>query len=190
MAEIGNNEGRPASGAHRQRKKSTRIDMTAMVDVAFLLLTFFILTTTLAQPMVIKLISPPKDEGIDQEVAQTKIMTILLGADNKAHYYTYRDGDSEPILQTTDLSHAGIRVAIQAHLDRRPNRCPPNATVEDIRASGCWDPIIVLKPGPGSKMQNFVDILDEMQISQVPKYAFTKTEALDTTLMLQHQLMD
>ena len=165
MAEVdtGGGGGKHKGGAPKQKKKSTRIDMTAMVDVAFLLLTFFILTTTLATPKAMELIKPPKlDKPEDQlEVAESKVMTILLGENDKA---------------------------IQKHLNRFPTRCPKGAKIEEIKASKCWDPIIVLKPTKVCKYKNVVDILDEMRINSVPKYALGEVSPDDSLLMVKNNL--
>jgi biopolymer transport protein ExbD len=192
MAEVdtGGGGGGKHKGGPKQKKKSTRIDMTAMVDVAFLLLTFFILTTTLATPQALELIKPPKlDNPEDQlEVAESKVMTILLGENDKVHYFVYLNGSKEPTIKSTDFSADGIRKEIQNHLTRFPNRCPKGATAEEIRAQRCWDPIVVLKPTKVSKYKNMVDILDEMRINQVPKYALAEITPEDSILMLDNNL--
>ncbi len=63
MAEIQEGNATPRGGRPRQKKKSTRVDMTAMVDVAFLLLTFFILTTTMASPHAMEVNKSPSIIG-------------------------------------------------------------------------------------------------------------------------------
>ena len=192
MAEVdtGGGGGKHKGGAPKQKKKSTRIDMTAMVDVAFLLLTFFILTTTLATPKAMELIKPPKlDKPEDQlEVAESKVMTILLGENDKVHYYVYLNGSKEPTIETTDFSATGAREAIQKHLNRFPTRCPKGAKIEEIKASKCWDPVIVLKPTKVCKYKNVVDILDEMRINSVPKYALGEVSPDDSLLMVKNNL--
>jgi biopolymer transport protein ExbD len=193
MAEVdtgGGGGGKHKGKGPKQKKKSTRIDMTAMVDVAFLLLTFFILTTTLATPQALELIKPPKlDNPEDQlEVAESKVMTILLGEDDKVHYYVYLNGSKEPTIKTTDFSDEGIRKAIQEHLNRFPNRCPKGAKAEEIKASKCWDPIVVLKPTKTSRYKNMVDILDEMRINNVLKYALGEVTPDDSLLMVDNNL--
>ncbi|MEY3444272.1 MAG: hypothetical protein RLZZ519_2553, partial [Bacteroidota bacterium] len=180
MAEIESGGSNYKRGARPNRKKSTRIDMTAMVDVAFLLLTFFILTTALASPKAMALTQPEESEA---EVAQSKLMTIILGENDRIHYFTYNEVDENPTVNSTDFSADGIRAAIVAHLARRPNRCPANTPVEEMKASGCWDPIFVLKPANGSKYKNVVDILDEMKITEEPKYALAALGAADSLLM-------
>jgi biopolymer transport protein ExbD len=184
MAEVdtGGGGGKHKGGAPKQKKKSTRIDMTAMVDVAFLLLTFFILTTTLAQPKAMELNKAPKtdDNTNEQLVVEKKVLTLILGENNKIHYY---QGVTDPKVKSTDFSADGIRKVIQKHLDLYPNRCN---TVDN--APGCWDPIFVLKPNKTSKYKNMVDILDEMRINKVPKYALADFTPEDSLLLIDNNL--
>lgn len=172
-------------GGSKQKKRSTRIDMTAMVDVAFLLLTFFILTTTMATPKSMQLNVPPKPKDKTQEdqteldVKESKVMTILMGKDNNVYWYK---GVTEPEVFTTDFGDKGIREEIMKHINK-PGvpRCKGKETT-----SGCWDPIVVLKPTESAKYKNVVDILDEMNITGTPKYALTKMTAVDS-ILLQEQ---
>ena len=91
MAEIqqkGDSGGK--GGKKRAKKASTKIDMTPMVDLAFLLLTFFMLTTTFAKPNVMQLTMPVKEKNPNPE-EQTKIkasqaVTVILAPDDKIFY--------------------------------------------------------------------------------------------------------
>lgn len=189
MAEVdtGGGGGKHKGGGPKQKKKSTRIDMTAMVDVAFLLLTFFILTTTMATPKAMELIKPPKlDNPEDQlDVAASKVLTLIMGADDKVHYFV---GIEDPEVKTTDFSATGVRQVILDHLNAKSNRCPKGATADDIKASKCWDPIVVLKPTKWSKYKNTVDILDEMRITRTPKYALGEFTPADSLLLAEKNL--
>lgn len=185
MADIESGGGNHPRGARLQRKKSTRIDMTAMVDVAFLLLTFFILTTTLAMPKAMFLTQP---EPSEMEVSQTKLMTIILGENDKVHYLLYDAEGNEPSVHSTDFSDSGIRAAIQAHVHKRADRCPDKAKPEFLKATGCWDPIFVIKPSKRSKYKNVVDILDEIKIGNGLKYAIGDFTPDDSLLMAKHGL--
>ncbi|MEM7037000.1 MAG: biopolymer transporter ExbD [Bacteroidota bacterium] len=169
-------------GGPKQKKKSTRIDMTAMVDVAFLLLTFFILTSTLATPKAMELIKPPKtdDDSNEQKVVEDKVMTFILGADDKIHCV---HKITDPDIETVDFSDEGLRKVIDDHLNRFPNRC---SEVGD--APGCWDPIFVIKPAITCKYKNMVDIMDEMRINNIPKYALDEVNSQDSLLMVDNNL--
>lgn len=174
MADITPSAPAAKGGRPRPKKRSTRVDMTAMVDVAFLLLTFFILTTTMASPQAMEVNKSPKD-GDGKPVAESKILTLVLDGDDQVHYW---QGVTNPVVQTADLSAEGIRTIIQAHLTRFPNRCNTVGNAE-----GCWDPIFVIKPYQASRYKNFVDILDEMQINDVPKYAIADFLPEDSLLL-------
>src|SRR5215217_6169934 len=90
MAELDTSGGGKGGGGKvRSKKASTRVDLTAMVDLAFLLITFFILTTTLQKPKAMDLVMPDKDENNDTNlpVPESRTMTILLGSNNKLEWY-------------------------------------------------------------------------------------------------------
>src|SRR6476661_10965496 len=171
MAEIQQKADSGGGGKKRAKKMSTKIDMTPMVDLAFLLLTFFMLTTTFAKPNVMQLTMPVKKTD---DVEQTKIkasqaVTILLGKDNKAYYYFGLNTPTDPSvpkpeLKVTNFSASGIR---QVLLDRK-RRAP--------------EPIVLIKPTEDAKYKNMVDILDEMNITNQKKYALVKIDKNDETL--------
>lgn len=180
MAEVNqeNGLGKNGGGRPRQKKKSTRVDMTAMVDVAFLLLTFFILTTTMGQPYVMEVNKPPLSDGAP--VVEGKVMTLVLGADDQVHYWVGTDGES---VQTVGFDGDGIRKVIVGHLNKEGNRC------RGKEVHGCWDPMFVIKPYKSSRYKNLVDILDEMAINGVSKYALGDIEAADSVLLAGHHLL-
>ena len=157
MAEIQQNQ---KQGSSKRKKTSTRIDMTAMVDVAFLLLTFFILTTSLATPYAMELNTPP--EGGITDINCKKMMTIYLTAEDQIHYVAGCDQDN---IVPTDFSKKGIRVDLIREKQTRN------------------DLIISIKPSPECSYGNVVDILDEIKISGAPKYALAPwTDADDEFL--------
>ncbi|GAB3722041.1 biopolymer transporter ExbD [Hymenobacter agri] len=178
MAEIqGKADSGGKGGKKRAKKMSTKIDMTPMVDLAFLLLTFFMLTTTFAKPNVMQLTMPVKktDDVEDTKIKASQAMTIILGKDNKAYYYfglnTPLDKTvPKPELKVTDFSANGIR---QVLLDRQ-RRQP--------------EPIILIKPTEDSKYKNMVDILDEMNITNQKKYALVKVPKDDLDLIKESGL--
>src|ERR1700712_4162068 len=89
MAELDTSGGgKKGGGKVRSKKSSTRVDLTAMVDLAFLLITFFILTTTLQKPKAMDLTMPDKDDNNNQlPVPETRTMTVLLGKGNRVEWY-------------------------------------------------------------------------------------------------------
>jgi biopolymer transport protein ExbD len=156
----------------RARKHSFRLDMTPMVDLAFLLLTFFMLTTTFAKPNVMQLQMPakPQADSDNTPLPASKAMTIILGSGHQAYYYfgLARPEDPSvpvPTLHTTNFGPKGIRQALLARGQQRP------------------EPVVLIKAGPRAKYSDMVDILDEMNITGQKKYALTDLTAADHQLL-------
>lgn len=160
MAEMQQNPGPRQGAMARQRKKSTRIDMTAMVDVAFLLLTFFILTTTLARPSGLKM-TLPENTG-DINIRCSRMMEIYPGENGKVYWYAGCDRES---ISTTGYGEQGIRSVIRARLAENPEL------------------VITLKPTGAATYANLVDILDEMKITGAPRYALAPLADADLELL-------
>lgn len=173
MAEIqGKADSGGKGGKKRAKKMSTKIDMTPMVDLAFLLLTFFMLTTTFAKPNVMQLTMPVKQKKEDEEtkIKASQAMTILLGKDNKAYYYfglnTPNDKTvQKPELKVTNFSANGLRQVLLTRQRQQP------------------EPIILIKPTDDAKYKNMVDVLDEMNITNQKKYALVKVPKEDLDLI-------
>jgi biopolymer transport protein ExbD len=168
MAEIqpkGDSGGK--GGKKRAKKMSTKIDMTPMVDLAFLLLTFFMLTTTFNKPQTMEINMPSNEKTPDPlELPASKALTVILGKNDKVYYYQgLNDGKTQPDLKTTDYSDKGIR---QVLLDL-------GNKIEGLT--------VLIKPVKTSRYKNVVDILDEMSITNTRKYALVKMSPLDTKLM-------
>jgi biopolymer transport protein ExbD len=136
----------------RKRKKlSTRVDLTPMVDLGFLLITFFIFTTKMEEPHAMKLKLPKDTLNDSTSVKESETINIVLGADNTLFYYT---GNSIDMMSTTVYT-AGIRRLITEKRNQMINA----------------DKLTVLiKPMQESSFKNVVDILDEMLINQVKRY--------------------
>src|SRR3569833_570098 len=97
MAELDTSGGGKSKKKGGQKKKSVRVDLTAMVDLAFLLITFFILTTTLNKPKAQELIMPDKDDTHQQlPVPESRTMTLLLGNNDKLEWFVGKPGDMKP----------------------------------------------------------------------------------------------
>jgi biopolymer transport protein ExbD len=192
MAEIqsGGDDGHKKGKKPHAKKQSTRIDMTPMVDLAFLLLTFFMLTTTFNKPKVMEINMPvPQDENTPPtKVEDDKTTTILIGKDNKLFYY---DGVFNPLdistIKKTDYSKDGIRKMLinknkklydivagfeQQRLDGRLNEKQYKDTVNWAKKqkenNGLF---VIIKAVEESNYENIVNILDEMQICNVVNFA-------------------
>jgi biopolymer transport protein ExbD len=165
MAEIESGGGSRKKGAKvRSKKASTKVDMTPMVDLAFLLITFFMLTTTLNKPQALQVNMPDKnDKEKKPEIAESKAMTIILGENDKIYWYT---GVKEPNVSTTDYSAEGIR-----HVLNKKNK--------EIGV----DLVVVIKAMKKAKYKNLVDILDEMNITHTKRFAVVDITTQDEELV-------
>ncbi|MFK7921439.1 MAG: ExbD/TolR family protein [Bacteroidia bacterium] len=183
MAEISNSSDKNGKrgSPSRRGKRSTRIDMTAMVDVAFLLLTFFVLTATINTEHVMEAILPPPCENNDcgKQIDQKKILTFIMDENDKLYYYLGMPEEGN--LESTTYAANGLRSVLQKHLNRYPNRC-------DLidKAKSCWDPIFVVKASAKSRYGNLIDLMDELEIVQAPKYVFADMTMADSVLLLPH----
>jgi len=141
----------------RMRKTHLIIDMTPMVDLGFLLITFFILTTHMIQPAVTKLNMPA--DGKVTNVAQSRSLTILVADKTKLCYYfgTEEDALKNKSIFSTQYLESGIGEIIRK---------------KQISMGQAKDSLtILIKPGPNSSYKNVVDVLDEMIINNVKRYS-------------------
>src|SRR6185436_17706523 len=100
MSEIIQNEQRNKAGVHKNKKAHIKVDLTPMVDLGFLLISFFVFTTSIAHPTAMKLILPDdNDLSHPNEAPVSKTLNLLLAADNEVYAY---NGDS-----LNDLQHIG-----------------------------------------------------------------------------------
>jgi len=146
------------------KKVSTRVDMTPMVDLAFLLVTFFMLTTTFNKPQTMELNMPDKtdDESVKQKIAESRTTTLVLAENNKVYYYT---GVENPQVNVTNFSETGLRKVL----------------LQKVRT--IKDPIVVIKAKKEAKYKNVVDVIDEMAITGVKIYALVKITPEDLELV-------
>lgn len=169
MAEISESSGKKKEGKVRSKKASTKIDMTPMVDLAFLLLTFFMLTTTFNKPQTMEITMPdkPKNEDKPPMVNEKRVLTLILGDNDKVYWYT---GITDPKIEVTDFSREGVRHVLQTQ----------NSTIRDM--------VVLIKPSDKSKYKNVVDILDEMAIGNIARYALVDITPTDEELINESKL--
>ena len=186
MAELAQDTGggKKKGGKVRSKKMSTRIDFTPMVDLGFLLITFFMLTTTLAKPNILALVMPEKDikkEDVEP-VKESKVLTLLLGADDKVYWY---EGITDAKLDSTNYAAEGLRDVILKKMDKvkeqfgqetfkRKNK----AGVEEEFTDGSYVNVII-KPMKEARYKNLVDALDEMAICKVRYYVILDVSPLE-----------
>lgn len=165
MSEVSQSAGGgKKDGKIRSKKSSTRIDMTPMVDLAFLLLTFFMLTTTFNKPQTMEITMPEKPKTEDKQplVNEKRVITLVLGEKDKIYWY---QGITEPKVEQTDFSASGIRKVLLDH----------NSQIKDM--------VVLIKPSDLSRYKNVVDILDEMAISNISRFALVDITPVDIQLM-------
>ncbi|WP_299284719.1 biopolymer transporter ExbD [uncultured Mucilaginibacter sp.] len=168
MAELDTSGGgKKGGGKVRSKKASTRVDLTAMVDLAFLLITFFMLTTTLAKPQAMDLGMPDKDDIKKDQlpVPASRTMSVLLGSKDKLEWFVGEPGKVAP--NVDNYGKNGIRKAL---LD--------NAT-RIKQQSGGKDMIVLIKPSDKSDYKNLVDMLDELKIANIQIYAIVDITAAE-----------
>jgi len=186
MSEVQQSDSGSSKGKHgkiRAKKNSTHIDMTPMVDLAFLLLTFFMLTTTFGKPKTMEINMPVKDPtNKPQEV--NNAITMLLTGDDKAFWY-YGELKPETKLTPTNFSSDGIRkllldynkFAVEQIKDLRAQALTnkmADTTLKrlEVDVKGNKRSLMVLvKTDDKAKYKNVIDILDELNICMVGKYA-------------------
>ncbi|TDE03630.1 ExbD/TolR family protein [Flavobacterium sandaracinum] len=161
MAELNTgDDGGGKGGKIRSKKANAKVDLTAMVDLAFLLITFFMLTTTLSKPQSMSLGLPDKDptkDNIDMKVDENRTMTIMLGADNKLVYYVGLL--ATPLAGPKDLTFG--KDGIRKELISRQTKVLAYSAAKGKPKNGL---IVIIKPSKKSNYKNLIDILDEMAI--------------------------
>lgn len=171
MAEL-NQAPASTGGARTSKKLSTRVDLTAMVDLAFLLVTFFMLTTSLDKPRIMSLVMPDKGNETGTSVAASRTVTLCLGKDNQLVYY--RGTIEKPIdaPQTLGFNKDGLR------------RTLFNMS-QKIKLETGKPMIVLVKPSDHSAYGNLVNTIDELNITQNQIYAVTDLSPKDVDLLKQ-----
>lgn len=178
--EVADKGGKKGPGVKKGKKLSTRVDLTPMVDLGFLLITFFMLTTTLNKPKTMEINMPYKDEIIPEEdetkIKESTALTVLLSKKHRIYYYEgmATDPETPPDVKVTGFKpEKGIRdVIIKKMKD-----------VEDLKRAGQLTAkdktTILIKPDTTSTYEDLVNILDEMAINDVRVYAIVDITDVD-----------
>lgn len=190
----------------KQKKMTVRVDFTPMVDMNMLLITFFMLCTTLIKPQTMELNMPSNNKDItdDQKsmVKASQAITLLLGADDKLYYYegepNYQDYTS---LKETDYSTGGLRAfllaknadAVRQVNELKKQKAALTLSEEDYAKkvaeikSGKQTPTIIIKATDQSSYKNLVSALDEMLVCQIGKYVITDLAEGDEFLLKNYE---
>ncbi len=164
-AQQGSSVKKHGKGKVRSKKISTRVDLTPMVDLAFLLIAFFMLTTTLSKPQAMQLNMPKKTDEDQQKVKQSALLNLILDENDRVWYY---EGDTLFRMKKTTFAAEGVRQIIynkQKEVER---------TLGDKKKT-----IVLIKMTDEASYANMVDILDEMDITSTATYAIQDLSPLE-----------
>jgi biopolymer transport protein ExbD len=168
MAQLDTGGGKGDKGGKvRSKKQNAGVDLTAMVDLAFLLITFFMLTTSLSKPQSMDLAMPDKDEKIDLDILidENRTMNLVLGPDDQLQMYMGQINTPLEGPKALTYSKESLRKEILEKI-----KSVPMATRTTAKPNG--EPLIVLiKATEESSYMNLVDVLDEIAIGKVQVYA-------------------
>ena len=193
-------------GSSKQKKFTIRVDFTPMVDMNMLLITVFMLCTTLSKPQTMEISMPSNDKNITEEdqtkVAASRAITILLGGDDRVFYYAgepnYEDYNS---LKEVSFRADGLRAVlternydvIQKINELKREKLETNMSDEDFnkKASEIKNvktaPVVMIKASDESTYENLIDALDEMQICSISKYAIVDMAEGDLFLLENYE---
>jgi len=211
MAEIIQDEGgKKKKGKRRAKKHSIHIDMTPMVDLVCLLLTFFMLTTAFSKPKAMEIVLPEKEQKKEKkpddkeaQIPKWRAVNIILDENDKIYYYTgLLQKPPFPELIETNFSKDGIRkyllfrnrslyklvdsVNTEALKSKKP--IPPDTLakkIRDLKKSDKVGPIVLIKATDKVKYNNIVDIIDEMAICNIARYAIVDIDPQELKMLEQ-----
>lgn len=211
MAQVQTND-QGGGGKNKQKKQTLRVDFTPMVDMNMLLITFFMLCTTLLTPQAMNLNMPTKDDVKEEDrskIKESSAITLLLGADNQLYYYegrpteeSYEDpeflhisaygagenGIRNFLIARNRGSYEEIRQLAIQRKNLEINEDQYNEKVKEIHEQARKNntaPVVIIKPADQSSYRNMVDALDEMAIANIGSYTIVELEDGDRHLMFK-----
>jgi biopolymer transport protein ExbD len=206
MAEIIQEEKQEKGGRKKPKKHSTDIDMTPMVDLMCLLITFFMLTTAFSKPKIMEITMPEKDQKQKPEdktkVQADRTYNILMAGDDKVYYYKgLADPKKDlPELIKTNYGKDGIRkvlLQLNKNVFKQVEELKTkvlkgelvmadsvlNRKIKEIKKSDKKAPIILIKADDKAKYKNIVDIIDEMAICNIASYAVVDINSVEEDML-------
>ena len=172
MAEVQVKDSSGKGGKVRSKKQVPHVDLTPMVDLAFLLITFFMLVTTFNKPNVMDLGLPAKpkenQKPPDTEIKLSNSLSIIIGKDNKIFYHQQdQAGLNDQTLLETNFDREGITKVIEQAKARAADKAKFT---------------VIIKPTDDAVYKNFVDMLDEMAITKNERYGVTDVKPWELTI--------
>ncbi|MBR6285816.1 MAG: biopolymer transporter ExbD [Bacteroidaceae bacterium] len=198
------------SGKSKQKKMQVRVDFTPMVDMNMLLITFFMLCTTLSKPQTMEISMPAKDDDKIQEkdrsqVKESEAVTVLLDGNDKVYYYTGQLNADTKLVETTYFAD-GLRAFLlgknqKAVLQVRELKAQRRNMLDNEKAkteaefkkkvseikNAKGTPTVIIKATDEASYANLVDVLDEMQICSIGKYVIAEIDKADKDLIANHK---
>jgi len=171
MAEMDTSSGgghKKGPGVKKSKKMSTRVDLTPMVDLGFLLITFFVFTTTMSTPTAMAMNEPKDDPNNQLKVKNSGAMTLLLGKNDQVYYYYGELSATDASSQFKSSNFKDIRALI----------------LEKKKSTPIGDLMYMIKTDKEATFKNAIDILDEMAISAVPPGHYAEVDMSDTEAQL------
>lgn len=200
MADIQQDHGDGGKG--KPKKMAIHIDFTPMVDLGFLLITFFMLATSMIKPQTMEIALPSKDKVDIKDqppIKESRAVTILMGKEDRLFYYEGgAKGEADPKVVTSNYSPTGLRkyligrngevmMKIRALKDKKRNNQLSEKAYADARmevfTKDHTAPIVIIKATDGASYKNLVDILDEMAICNIAQYAIVDITPYDLKLI-------
>lgn len=204
MAEIQSNDhgGSKKKGGSKQKKISVHVDFTPMVDMNMLLITFFMLCTSLSKPQTMEINMPSNDKKVTEQdqnkIKESQAITILLSGGDSIFYYTglpnfkdyaslkqtsYKaDGMRGFLLKRNTVAVAKINELKQKKLELKITQLQFTQQADEIK-SGKNTPVVIIKATDNATYKNLIDALDEMQICNIGKYVIDTISAGDKFLL-------
>ena len=183
---------------------NVRVDFTPMVDMNMLLITFFMLCTSLSKPQTMEINMPTKDDKNLNKEQQSKVkeslaVTLLLSKNNKVYYY---EGlPKQESVKQTSYDASGIRDLLMKKnmkviqeiraLKQKKTNLQINQKQYDQEAAKIKDqkntPTVIIKATDDATYKNLIDALDEMQICSISKYVIVPITQQDKGLVTNYK---
>lgn len=155
---------RESGGKRRRLARTIRIDMTPMVDLGFLLITFFIFTSSLTETKAMKLFMPADGEG--STIGKSTVLTALMGSNHVVYVY---EGDWKSAVSANKVAKTSYHTYTGAGSIIRAKQKALGHRREEL--------MLLIKPTREATYQNIVNMLDEVKINGLKKYAIVEPTA-------------
>ena len=200
--------GKGKHSKQRAKKQNTHIDMTPMVDLAFLLLTFFVLTSTFSKPVTMEITMPVKDDKNEPTKVKNILTLVVTKGDSIAYYYGVMDTASTAPFSLTTFSKDGIRKVLAENnketikkIQEIEKNLLKDKTKDDqekkdllkkqsMELMGLKEALtVVIKTTDDAKYGRVVDMVDEMSIVSVGKYALVDISNSELAFLQQQKII-